>query len=310
MKLESWGFHVAVGVCAQQCVCACLRVLRRAEGIFKQMCRLFILCFNKTHPRLLICLCFTLLICLQAQLILFCSISLSHSTDSISTTRQYKNASLKHTGAFGICGWCRKLLPSELWWLRPMFSVLNQFPIHTPAKVTTVVSCRSDRVVQTMERRDKTTHPRCVSPHPAAHWFLLSYSYVNTHTNIWAQRAIISPAVYFRRPCSPRKNTHCNLAVHKCRVAGAGRTQGIWVHWETAIQTDTHTWLSAYILFSVCIISTSSSFSVRLCSSKLAPCLSSKLPHKGKNNSACQNSCKSWLQRWKCVSSAQDSEQP
>lgn len=134
-------------VCVQRC--ACWRVLTSAEGIFKQMCRLFTSCFNKTRACFLIRFCFKWLICLQLQLIPLRSISLSHSIDSISATRQYKCASL-HTGAFGIRGWCRKPCLLNCDDLDKCFLTLccpESISHSDSSQVTTVVSCRWDRVV-------------------------------------------------------------------------------------------------------------------------------------------------------------------
>lgn len=123
---------------------------------------------------------------------------------------------------------------SELWWVGHMFSVSVpsgiDFPTHPPAKSW----ARS--AVDLTERQHRhlrccSVSLRCVSQGPAAHWIMLSHSHTQTHTNTWAQRAIISPAVYFKRLAVLEKNTHYNLAVHNCSVARAGGIKGIWVHW-------------------------------------------------------------------------------
>lgn len=187
------------------------------------------------------------------------------------------------------------LTDSELRWLGQMFSVsLLSWMNSSPGQVMAVVSCRSDWQWWHLKKRKMLLHipALCLSGSSSSliHAQLLTHKH--TRTNIWAQRAIISPAVYFKRPCSPRKNTHYNLAVHKCRVAVLKVSECTEREGQTDRQRhNTHdSVLLSFIYFSL---------SVRLCSSKLAPCISCKLLHKDKNNSVCWNSWNGSVLTWR-----------
>lgn len=118
----------------------------------------------------------------------------------------------------------------------------------------------------------------------------------HTHSNILAWRAIISPAVYFKRTCSPQRNTHYNLAARKCRVASVGSLQGLRALREKARKTDGqmiyNTRLSVYIPH----LSLSQCKAVFKQISSLHFC---QLLHKGKNNTVYQKSWNGSVLSWR-----------
>lgn len=119
----------------------------------------------------------------------------------------YLNSSLYFSALISACI-CPFLSDSELWWLGLLFSLSLCHPesiFHTSyCQVMVTVSCRSD-----WQTTETPKMPLCF-PAPCLSWSSSSLNHAQslTHTNTWAHRAIISPAIYFKRTCSPRKKTH------------------------------------------------------------------------------------------------------
>lgn len=136
-------------------------------------------------------------------------------------------------------------------------------------QVMAVVSCRFDWQTTETPKIALCIHALCLSGSRSS----VNHAQSLTHTNTWAFRAIISPTIYFKRICSPRKNTHYNLVVHNCSVARAGSIKGISVHWQRRPdrETDIAGQRTSFIY---------PSFSLMLCSCKLALCISCKLLYK------------------------------
>lgn len=85
---------------------------------------------------------------------------------------------------------------------------LNRISHTSSCQVMAVVSCRSDwQSTETPKMPLRFAALRLSGSSSSRNQAqLLTHTYTHSHT--WAQRAIISPAVYFKRACSPRKNTH------------------------------------------------------------------------------------------------------